>query len=174
MHLRRTLAVATTALALTTLTSCGRDFATDKVNNITPGVTERDATVDVLNAVIVSAEDGSGTFIASLANNDNEEPATFEVLEGIDQAQLTAEEFTPVEIPAGGLVNLATEGGVGVEGDFTTGDFVPVSVQFGDGQQVEMEIPVVPNCGDFADLDGPSDEAACASGSDSGHESEGH
>jgi hypothetical protein len=170
MHLRRTLAVTLAALALITLSACGRDFATDKVNNIAHGATEREGTVDVLNAVIVSAEDGSGTFIASLANNDTEEPATFEVLEGIDQAQLTADEFEPIEIAAGGLVNLATEGGVGVEGDFAMGNFVPVSVQFGSGEQVEMEVPVVPNCGDFEGLDGPVDEAAC----EPEHETEGH
>jgi hypothetical protein len=170
MHLRRTLAVATTALALITLSSCGRDFATDRINNISAGTTDRDGTVDVLNAVIVSAEDGSGTFIAGLANNDNEEPATFDALAGLDQAQVTAGEFTAIEIPAGGFVNLATEGGVEVEGDFVIGDFVPLSVQFGNGEQVEMDVPVVTNCDDFAGLDGPSDEAAC----EPEHETEGH
>ena len=39
-------------------------------------------------------------------------------------------------------------------GDFALGDFVPVSLQFGNGEQVEMDVPVVPNCDDFADLDG--------------------
>lgn len=161
MHLRRTLAVAAAAVALTTLSSCGRDFATNEVNTIAPGATARDASVDVLNAVIVSAEDGSGTFVASLANNDTEEPATFEALAGTDPEQLTADEFGPIEIAAGGLVNLATEGGIGVEGDFTSGDFVPLTVQLGGGERVEMDVPVVPNCGDFAGLDGAADEAAC-------------
>jgi hypothetical protein len=113
--------------------------------------------------VIVATEDGSGTFIATFVNNELTEAVAFETLEGIDQAQLTADEFTPIEIPAGGAVNLATDGGVKVTGDFALGDFVPVSIQFGNGEQVEMEVPVVPNCGDFAGLDGPSDEEACAS-----------
>lgn len=170
MHLRRTLAVTTAALAMVLLSSCGRDFATDEVNNVAHGATERSASVDVLNAVIVSAEDGSGTFITSLANNNLEEPATFKTLEGIDQAQLTADEFQPIEIEPGGLVNLATEGGVGVEGDFALGDFVPLSLQFGNGERVEVEVPVVPNCDDFEGLDGPVAEGDC----DSEHETEGH
>lgn len=161
MHLRRPLALATTVLALSLLASCGFDFATDREYTPAQGVNNRDASVDVLNAVIVSSEDGSGTFIASFANNDVEEPATFEALEGLDQTQVTADSLSPVQVPAGGFVNLAEEGGVEVSGDFQLGDFVPLSVQFSNGQRVELDVPTVPNCGDFAGLDGPADESAC-------------
>lgn len=153
MLLRRTLVLTIGAILPFALTGCVKEFATDRVNTISSGVDNRDASVDVLHAVIVSSEAGSGTFIASFANNDTEEPASFTTLEGIDQAQLTAEDFSPVEIPAGGLVNLATEGGVPVTGDFEAGNFVPVSVQFDNGEQVQMEIPVVTNCGDYEGLD---------------------
>jgi hypothetical protein len=159
-NLRRTLALAGSALVLTTLTSCGFDMGTDRVYTPAAGVNERDASVDVLNAVIVSSHDGSGTFIASFANNDPE-PAAFSGLAGIDQTAVTVSGFTPVEIPADGFVNLANEGGVEVSGEFVQGDFVPMSVQFENGEQVEVDVPVVTNCGDFAGLDGPSDEAAC-------------
>lgn len=169
MHLRRTLALATGALVLTTLTSCGFDFATDRVNTISAGVDNRDGQVDVLHAVIVSAQPGSGTFIASFSNNSVEEPASFVALEGIDQTQLTAEEFSPIVIAPGALVNLATEGGVPVTGDFEAGNFVPVSVQFDNGEQVEVEIPVVTNCDDYAGLDG-DDTSEC----ETEHESESH
>lgn len=160
-NLRRTLALAGSALVLTTLTACGFNMGTDRVYTPAAGVNQRDASVDVLNAVIVSSHDGSGMFIASFANNDTENPATFERLAGIDQSAITVSEFTPVDIPAGGFVNLAQEGGVEVSGEFAQGEFVPMSVQFGDGEQVELDVPVVTNCGDFAGLDGPSDEAAC-------------
>lgn len=162
MHLRRTLALATTSFLLVLLSGCGLNFATDMPYTPAAGTYNQDGSVDVLNAVIVATEDGSGTFIAALANNDGEESATFEALEGIDQAQLTAELASPIEIPADGLVNLAEEGGVEVTGEFALGDFVPVSVQFGNGERVELDVPVVTNCGDFAGLDGPSDEEACA------------
>lgn len=153
MHLRRTLALATGALVLTTLTSCGFDFATDRVNTISAGVDNRDASVDVLHAVIVSSEPGSGTFIASFSNNSVEEPAAFTTLEGIDQAALTVEEFQAIEIAPGALVSLAAEGGIPVTGEFEAGNFVAVSVQFDNGEQVELEIPVVTNCGDYEGLD---------------------
>ena len=95
--MRRTLALATCALAVCApvLTSCGFDYATDRIYTPATGVNNREASIDVLGAVIVSAEDGSGTFVASFANNSTEEPATVEALEGVDQAQLTATELRP-------------------------------------------------------------------------------
>lgn len=152
MHLRRTLALATGALVLSTLTSCGT-AATGQVNTIGNGVDNRDASVDVLNAIVVSTDAGSGTFIASFSNNSLEEPTSFTTLEGIDQGALSAEEFTAIDIPAGGFVSLADEGGVPVTGDFEAGNFVEVSVQFDNGEQVELEIPVVTNCEEYEGLD---------------------
>lgn len=169
MHLRRTIALTIGALLLLALTGCVKDFATDRPYTPAAGTNSQEASVDVLNAVIVATEDGAGTFIATFANNTTTESTTFETLEGIDQAQVTVGEFAPMDIPASGALNLATDGGVEVTGDFELGDFVPVSVQFGTGEQVEMDVPVVPNCGDFAELDGPADESLCET-----HESEDH
>jgi hypothetical protein len=161
MHLRRTLALLTGAIALLTLTSCGFNYATDRVYTPTTGVNDRDGSVDVLSAVIVSSEDGSGTFIASLANNDQDNPATFTGLEPAEAGSLKVAKFDPIEIPAGGLVNLANEGGPHLKGDFKAGDFVAVKVQFESGEQAEMDVPVVPNCGYYEGLDGPSDPTQC-------------
>ena len=70
MHLRRTLAVAATALALaSTLSSCGFDHATDRVYTPAAGPLDRDATVDVLSAVIVSKAPGAGTFIGGILHS---------------------------------------------------------------------------------------------------------
>jgi hypothetical protein len=163
MSLRRTLALATCVLAVCApvLTSCGFDYATDRIYTPAAGVNNRDASVDVLGAVIVSAQDGSGTFIASFANNSTEEPATVETLEGGDQSQLTAADFSPIEVPAGGLVNLADDGGLEVTGDVAAGEFVPVAIQFGSGDRVQLDVPVVTNCGDFEGLDGPPSTEQC-------------
>ena len=90
--------------------------------------TTSDDAVDVLGAVVVSAEEGSGTFVATFSNNDNDEPATVEALDGAGGGRRsTIDEFEPIEIPAGGLVNLADDGGIPVTGDFAAGDFVDVS-----------------------------------------------
>jgi hypothetical protein len=163
MSLPRTLAKAACLLAVSApvLTSCGFDYATDRIYTPATGVNNRDGSVDVLGAVIVSAEEGSGTFIASFSNNDALEPASVDQLEGIDQAQLTASSFPPIEVPPGGLVNLADEGGIEVTGEFEAGQFVPIELQFGGGDPIEMDVPVVTNCGYYEGLDGPSSAEQC-------------
>jgi hypothetical protein len=164
MPLRRTLALATCAVAVCApaLTSCGFDYATDRIYTPATGVNNRDASVDVLGAAIVSADDGSGTFIASFANNDSEQTVSVESLEGVDQAELTADDFPPIELPPGGMVNLADDEGIGVEGDLVAaGEFVEVALQFDTGERVEMDIPVVTNCGYYEGLDGPPSDEQC-------------
>ena len=159
MHLRRTLALAASALLLPTLGACGFDAATSRPYTQAAGTNNQDSDVDVLNAVIVSAEDGSGTFVAGLANGNNEEAAT---LAGLEGETASADSFSPVEIPANGFVNLADEGGIEVSGEFELGDFVPLTLDFEGQDAVEMDVPVVANCDDFAGIDGPEDEEACA------------
>ena len=164
MSMRRTLALATCALAVCApvLTSCGFDYATDRIYTPATGVNNREASIDVLGAVIVSAEDGSGTFVASFANNSTEEPGTVEALEGVDdQSQLTATDFAPIEVPPSGLVNLADEDGLEVNGEIAAGEFVPVALQFGSGERVELDVPVVTNCGYYEGLDGPPSADQC-------------
>jgi hypothetical protein len=160
MHLRRTIALATGALALSALTSCGFDYATDRPYTPANGVNHQGADVDVLGAVIVSAEEGSGTFVATLVNNDSENPTTFEGLEPVEAGALEFDAVEPVEIAPGGLVNLAEDGGVGVTGEFAAGDFVEMIVQVG-AEPIEMNVVVVTNCGDFAGLAGPEDPEQC-------------
>jgi hypothetical protein len=163
MPKRRPLALATCVLAVCApaLTSCGFDYATDRIYTPAAGVNNRDASIDVLGAVIVSAEEGSGTFVASFANNSTEEPGTVEALEGVDQSQLTAAEFAPVEVPPAGLVNLAAEDGIEVNGEVAAGEFVPVALQFGTGERVQLDVPVVTNCGSYEGLDGPASPEQC-------------
>ena len=155
MHFRRNIALALTGLVLAApaLTACGFDYATDRLYTPAAGVNNTDATVDVLGAVIVSGQDDSGTFIASLSNNDPTEEATFESLAGASGNTIQAESFAPITIPGGGLVNRATDGGVPVTGTFTAGDFVPVTVSFGNGERATMKIPVVTNDGHYEGLD---------------------
>lgn len=156
--LRRTTALSLGGLLLAApmLTACGFNYATDRVYTPASGVNNRDADVDVLGAVIVSAQDDSGTFIATFSNNDTEKQATVESLAGASGNTIQAESFSPIEIDPGGLVNLATDGGIPVSGTFTAGNFIPVTVTFGDGDRVEMDVPVVPDEGDYAGLDSSS------------------
>ena len=168
MHIRRNTALALGALVLAApaLTSCGFNYATDRDYTPATGVNNRDASVDVLGAVIVSAQDDSGTFIASLANNDASAAASFDSLAGGAGNTIQAESFSPIEIPKGGLVNLATDGGIPVTGTFQAGQFLPVTVSFAGGEKVTLNIPVVLDDGYYEGLDisggvsGAEDDAA--------------
>ena len=97
----------------------------------------------MLSAVVVSAAEGSGTFVASLSNNDPEEEQTFTAVAGED-ATVTAAEFEPIAISPGGLVNLAEPAaGIVLTGEFKAGDVVPLTVDFGNGERVSLNVPVV-------------------------------
>jgi hypothetical protein len=170
MHLRRSTALALGALLLATpaLTACGFNYATDRDYTPAAGVNNRDAKVDVLGAVIVSKQDGSGTFIASLSNNDQEHEATVDSLAGAEGNTIQVGDFSAITIPPGGLVNLADKGGVPVSGDFKAGEFVPVTLTFGDGEEVVMKVPVVLDDGIYDGLDtstpsGPASDSPSAS-----------
>lgn len=160
MHLRRTPALLICLLALATLTGCREDM-TNQINQISHGTVSRETDVDVLGAIIVSAEDGSGTFVATFVNNSTEEDASVESVAGADDAQGLTFQDSSVDLAPSGMVNLATDGGFEVEGDFVAGDFVPLTVTFGDGESVDIDVPVVTNCGMYADLDGPSSPEQC-------------
>ncbi|QZY28735.1 hypothetical protein [Nocardioides coralli] len=163
MHMRRSLALVSGALLLATpLTSCGFDLATDRVNTITAGTSDRDASVDVLNAVVVSDHEGSGTFIATFVNNDTESDATIEAVES-GAAEVS---FTPIQIAAGGLLNLAQaeeEDAVTVEGDLAAGGVVPMQIQVSGGELVDLDVPVVPACDEWEGLDVSGDGGATSS-----------
>jgi hypothetical protein len=141
----RPLATAAAALALAVpLSSCGFDYATDRDYTPAGGANNREGTVDILSAVVVSAAEGSGTFVASLSNNDDEEEQSFTGVSGDDGAEIEAGDFEPVEIPAGGLVNLAEPSAdIVLTGEFEAGDFVPLAVDFGNGERITLNVPVV-------------------------------
>jgi hypothetical protein len=160
---RRSWALAVGALLLAApLSSCGFDNATERVYTPAAGTNNRDATVDVLGAVIVSAEEGSGTFVATFVNNDQEEDGVVEAITPEDEA--IQFDFSPVTVPPGGMVNLAAEGeeGVPVEGEISAGGVVPVTVQVSGGEVLEMTVPVVPNCNEFAGIDGTGGDCEVA------------
>lgn len=141
----RPLATAAAVLALAVpLSSCGFDYATDRVNRVSGGATNREGDVDVLSAVVVSAAEGSGTFVASLSNNDPDHEQTLTAIAGDEGTAITASDFDPVTISAGGLVNLADPAAdIVLTGDFEAGDVLPLTVDFGNGERVSLNVPVV-------------------------------
>lgn len=156
MPFRRSLALTTAAVALATtgLSSCGFDYATDREYTPSVGTNDTEGTVDVLAAVVVSTEPGSGTFIASLSNGDDTNDVS------LTEVGLTGEapvKLEPIVVKKSALVNLAEPpADVKLTGKFGAGDFVSLSLVFDNGESVVLDVPVVRNQGYYADLDGPA------------------
>lgn len=150
--LRRRAALAAAGLFLVpALAACGFSAQTDQTYQPAVGTNDRDGNLDVLNATVVSAADGSGTFAGTLVNNGDKAVD----LTGIsgDGVKLT----TKTAVPGGGLVNLATEGKLALVADSVkAGDFINLTFTFSDGQSTTLLVPVVANTGDYADVPVPS------------------
>lgn len=161
MQLRRSarLFTATGALVLaaSALTSCGFDYATDRVYTPGTGTNDRDAQVDVLGAVVVSHQDGSGTLITTFSNNDATKTDSVDAIESDD---VTINDFAPIDLTPGGYVNLADAATpITVTGDFAQGDFMELTFTFGDGTSQTVDVPSVPDCYEYSGLDATADEA---------------
>ncbi len=161
MNVRRSTAkvsvlVVTAVLALS-LSSCGRGFdnPTDQVYNPPIGVNEQSGTVDVLNAVIVTASGstGSGTLVATLANNDEEQDDTLTGVSGAGSDQVQVSPPSTTSIKAGDVLSLLDVGGAKVQGDAVKpGAYVSLTFTFAHSEAVDVDVPVYLNKGPFADV----------------------
>ena len=175
MQLRRSLRLTAGALvlALPLLSGCGFGKATDRVYTPAEGVNDRDGVVKVLSAVVVAAQPGSGTFLATMSNNGTDE-ASLDSLAGTDEADgLEVDEVEPVEIAVRDFVNLADDGGIPVRGEFEAGATLPLTLTFSSGDTVELDVPVVYACDEYTGLDfSAGDEATDAYDCDAALEEE--
>jgi hypothetical protein len=151
---RRLVPVAAAALllAVPALSSCGVNFdaQTDQYYTPADGVSNREGTVDVLNAMIISNDAGSGRLVAALANGDTEEADTLTGVRGIEededvQVQLVGGDTA---IPAGGVLQLADQDAavVMVTGDpekVKPGTFVRLAFMFQNGEEADVNVPVL-------------------------------
>ncbi|QIG44578.1 hypothetical protein G5V58_18905 [Nocardioides anomalus] len=160
-------------LAAPLLTSCGFGKATDKVYTPAAGTNERTQDIKVLSAVVVSAQADSGTFIATFSNSaDSLDAVTFDGLEGAGEwTDLQVGDVEQADIPARGYVNLADDGGVPIDGDFFPGDFMQLTMTFGNGQSTTMGVPVVYACDEWSGLDTSASAPLAPSASSSASES---
>ncbi|HEX2550173.1 MAG TPA: hypothetical protein VHK64_01145 [Nocardioidaceae bacterium] len=161
MNVRRSIAAAAVLLAAPALSSCGVSFGaqTDQVYNPSVGVDDRSGQVDVLNALIVSGTNGSGTVVATLVNNDQQTDDTLKGVSGAGKdAGMTVKPGGDTTIPAGGLLNLATKGAVTIRGQrVVPGNFVTITFSFDRAQSVTLDVPVVSHSNpDYAGVKVPS------------------
>lgn len=139
------------------LSSCGFDTQTEQVYTPGEGVNNRSGNVDVLHALVVSGEDGSGTVVAALVNNDEASDDALVAVTGSGDDQSVSASGGPVTVPAGELVQLADEGGVSVSAErIEPGRFVSLSFEFESSESVSLIVPVVDAEGDYADVPLPS------------------
>ncbi len=156
-HRRRTaLALGSLTLVLASFTGCGLSSATNRAYTPAAGAVRVESQVKVVGAVVVSAQEGSGTFIANLANSDQSAPVSFESLTDVS-GEATAADFTAMEIGPGGMLNLAEDGGVELTGDFGPGDALDLTLAFSTGDQVDITVFVVDDDGFYAGFDGSGD-----------------
>jgi hypothetical protein len=155
---QRRAAIAALLLA-PVLTSCGFSAQTDQVYQAAVGVNDRSGAVDILNALVVSGTDGSGTFAGTLVNKDL---TSADQLESVSGPGITASRRT-VEVPAGGTALLAESGDVTLRGSgIEPGTCVELTFTFASGPSTTVKVPVVTATGDYADVPLPK-----ASSSDS-------
>src|SRR5689334_9749693 len=133
MHHRRPTATALVAALLPVaalLTSCGFDAPTDRVNTIAAGVNDRSGPVDVLGARVVAWSDGEGRLIGSLVYNDNDADNPAKLKDVAGDAITSADVPGDIEIAQGEGINLASDDvtPVALEGDFTAGDVITLSI----------------------------------------------
>lgn len=138
------------------LASCSTEMPTDAVYTQAAGVNERSLDVDVLNAMVVSSEKGSGTLVMTLVNNLSDpvdgSTSSADRLTGVT-VDGRAASFSPIRVPAAGIAVVATRndampqavGGIKVTGDFEAGHHVDLVLTFANAGEVELEVPVLLN-----------------------------
>ncbi len=151
--LRRIAALAL-LLLVPFLGACGFNAQTDQDYQPAEGVNNRSGSVDVLNALVVSAEKGVGTLVATLVNNDQEVANALVNVTGQDIAGVDKR----IDVPAAGLVNLADKGEIALRGSrIQPGNFISLRLIFDDGQRTSIRVPVVANTGDYAGVPVPGE-----------------
>ena len=153
VNLRRTLATVAASLALVSaLAACGFNYPTDRINNITAGANDRDGTVNVLNAAIVSKNADLGTFVATFVNTSQTQTVSVTSITG-DGTAVGQVSVDPFPIKPQGLVSLSANGGITVQGTFSLGQNVTLSIAFDNGETSTLQVPVVADDGQWAGLD---------------------
>ena len=151
-------------MAVPALASCGVNFdaQTDQYYTPSDGENNREGSVDVLHALIISDSPGSGRLIAALANGTDEED-TLTGVKGLEVDQSVS--FSLVEgetaIPARGVLQLADDGSavVAVSGDaerVAAGGYVRLAFTFANGEEAELNVPVLAPGETYADIEIPS------------------
>lgn len=150
---RTRLALVVAALALPVLAACSTNFKAPTDQDYIPadGISDRSGDVYVINALIVTGFDGSGTLVTNLVNTVNSNDRLSSVTVDGQAAEIAATADT--EIPALGSLSLPDQAQVSASGaNLKPGHYVDVSFVFANAEAITVNIPVVRNEGDYADV----------------------
>jgi hypothetical protein len=162
---RRTVTAAAAALlAVPALSACGVSFSaqTDQPYQPGDGVVDRSGSIDVLNALVVSDTPGSGRLVVGLANNADESDALTGVNGAGDDDSVSYELGDgSTDIPAGGFLDLSDDDVVmvqvtGSEEAVLPGQFLRLTFQFENADDVTVNVPVLEQNEDYEDVEMPS------------------
>jgi hypothetical protein len=147
-------------LAVPLLAACGPNFGaqTDQIYNPAEGTNNRDGDIDVLNALIVAEEDGSGRLIAGLSNATDEEVELTGVVGDGNDVQFGTD-GGDAAVPPGGFLQLADDDAALISAngaDVVVGEFVRLTMSFSNGDEVDINVPVVVPGETYADVELPS------------------
>lgn len=166
---RRRTTIALVAACMPGLAACGAGFdaQTNQVYQPAAGVSDRSGSVNVIDALIVTDGNGSGTVVASLVNTGVEDDLLTEVVASTtDGAPLESSDLrNGIVLPAGQAVQLANRGRVTVSGSAAAGDqgseggaalapssYATLQFVFDRAPVVELTVPVVSNASDHNDI----------------------
>ncbi|MFT4010898.1 MAG: hypothetical protein QM655_12750 [Nocardioidaceae bacterium] len=140
-------------LAAPVLAACSTNFNTPTDQDYIPaaGISDRSGNVDVLNALVVTGSDGSGTVVTTLVNNT----ATNDRLTAVtvDGQATTLGTEADTEIPATGTLKLPEQAEVFATGaNLKPGSYVSVSFTFANAEAVTVSVPLFKNEGDYASI----------------------
>ena len=147
----RSLATAAAVIALAApLTSCGFDYATERDYTPAGGANNREGVVDLLSAVVVSGAEGPApswprcpTTTASTSRASPPSPPVTPALTA-RPSRPPSSSPSPSRPPAWSTWP-SRRPTSSVTGDFAAGDFVALSFDFGNGERVSLNVPVVPD-----------------------------
>ena len=153
------MAAAALLAALPLAPGCAANFDSPVLQDYNPvtGVNVREDGVWGMNMLVVLDESsGQGTLVGTLLNTTRSDDrlvgASVSVGRG-DEGQLTSSLVQPgVTLPPDQLVQLNEPQTVQIEGDVEAGLFADLTLQFQRSQPIEVQIPVLPPGGPYADV----------------------
>ncbi|MBA2444707.1 MAG: hypothetical protein H0V49_05175 [Nocardioidaceae bacterium] len=149
-------------VSIVALSACGANFEaqTNQIYQPADGANNKDSDVYVMGT-LVAADGGHGVVVTRLINSTQEPDALVGVTATDDEGNEIAVKplSKPLELEPAGALQLADGAQVGLEAD-ELGGLVTLTFTFEKAQAVTLEAPVVPNTGDYVDVEIPGADSS--------------